>query len=234
MVLYWVALPTQFYFFFLSIFKTDNNLKNITANYHLHSISIFLHYQIRFLYAHARVLAFEYKITFSVLYVRMLTFFKNLYIIKFLEDRPVSVCKVKCLILQRNTRNLDWLSASVHRTFQRDRHDGAKRSTPLQLSLVGFTLQKQDGQIEEKSIGTGINLFIAVVWYSVIQQFVEMCTILKEIPLKWRFRHFYKTTPVSDMRHFHANGSTLITDLQRLSLQMTRLFLCHIWSEFLK
>ena len=41
----------------------------------------------------------------------------------------------------------------------------------------------------EKSIRTVINLFIALVCCSVMQQFVEMCTILKEIPLKWWFRH---------------------------------------------
>ena len=46
-ILYWVPLPTQLYFF-LSIFKTDNNLKNIMANYHLHGMFIFMHYQIRF------------------------------------------------------------------------------------------------------------------------------------------------------------------------------------------
>ena len=90
--------------FSLSIFKTDNNLKNVMASYHLHSISIFLHYQIRFSAAHARVLAFEYKSAFSVLHVHMLIFFKNLYTIKLLEDLPVSVCvcTVKCLNLQRN------------------------------------------------------------------------------------------------------------------------------------
>ena len=35
------------------------------------------------------------------------TFFKNLFTIKLLDDRPVSVCKVKCLNLQRNASNLD-------------------------------------------------------------------------------------------------------------------------------
>ena len=34
-------------------------------------------------------------------------FFKHLYTVKLLKDRPVSVCKVKCLNLQRNARNLD-------------------------------------------------------------------------------------------------------------------------------
>ena len=73
------------FFFLFSVFKTDNNLKNIMANYHLHSTSIFLHYQIRFLCAHARVLAYEYKSAFSVLYVHMLLFFfQNLYIVKLL------------------------------------------------------------------------------------------------------------------------------------------------------
>ena len=56
-------MPTQFYFF-LSVFKANNNLKNIMANYHLHSMSVFLHYQIRFSCAHARVLVFEYKRAF--------------------------------------------------------------------------------------------------------------------------------------------------------------------------
>ena len=64
--------------FFLSIFKTDNNLKNSMANYHLQSMSIFLHYQIRFSCAHARVLAFEYKSAFSVLHVHMLIFLQKL------------------------------------------------------------------------------------------------------------------------------------------------------------
>ena len=50
-----------------------------------------------------------------------------------------------------------------------------------------------------KSIRTLINLFIAVVCRSMIQQFVEMGTVIKEIPLKWRFRHFFKITPESDM-----------------------------------
>ena len=104
-------------------------------------------------------------------------FFKNLYTIKLLEDRPVSVCTVKYLNLQRNARNLDWLSVPVHRTFLRDQQHCTKRSTPLQLSPVCF------------------NLFTAVVCCSMIQQFAEMCTILKEIPLKWRFRQFFKTTP---------------------------------------
>ena len=144
-----MPLPTQLYFF-LSIFKTDNNLKNIIENYHLHTMSIFLHYQIQFSCAHVWVLAFEYKNAFSMLHVHMLIFvFKNLYTIKLLEDQPVSVCKVKCLNLQRNTSNLDWLSVPVHRTFLRDWHHCTKRSTPLQLSPMCFTLQKQDGQIEE-------------------------------------------------------------------------------------
>ena len=63
--------------FFLSIFKTDNNLKNIMTNYHLHTMSIFLHYQIRFSCAHARIRAFEYESAFSVLHVHMLIFFKK-------------------------------------------------------------------------------------------------------------------------------------------------------------
>ena len=72
-------------FFLLSVFKTDNNLKNIMANYHLHSMSNFLHYQIRLSCAQARVVAHEYKSAFSVLHVHMLTFFfKNLYTIKLL------------------------------------------------------------------------------------------------------------------------------------------------------
>ena len=127
-----------------SIFKTDTNLKNIMANYHLHSMSIILHYQIRFSCAHARVLAFKYKSAFSVLHVHMLIFFfKNLYTIKLLEDRPVSLCKVKCLNLQRNARNSDRLSVLVHRTFLRDRHYCTKRSTPMQLcwTLI-FTLSR--------------------------------------------------------------------------------------------
>ena len=67
------------YFLFLSIFKTDNNLKNIImAYYHLHSMSIFLHYQIRVSWAHARVLAFEYKSAFSVPHVHMLIVFQKL------------------------------------------------------------------------------------------------------------------------------------------------------------
>ena len=68
------------------------------ANYHLHGMPIFLHYQIRFSYAHAQVLAFEYKSAFSVLHVHMLIFFKNVYKSKLLEDQPVSVCKVNCQI----------------------------------------------------------------------------------------------------------------------------------------
>ena len=76
------------------------------VNYHLHSMSIFLHYQIWFSCAHARVLTIEYKSAFSVLHVHMLIFYQKL-VHKLLEDQPVSVCKVKCLDLQRNARNLD-------------------------------------------------------------------------------------------------------------------------------
>ena len=74
--IYRVPLPTQLYFF-LSIFKTDNNLKTIMANYHLHSMSIFLHYQIRFSCAHALILAFVYTSVFSVLHVHMPIFQLN-------------------------------------------------------------------------------------------------------------------------------------------------------------
>ena len=77
-------------------------------------------------------------------------FFQNLYVVKLLEDRPISVCKVKCLNLRRNARTLDWCSVPVHRTFLRDRHHCTKRSTPLQLFPVCFTLQKRDGQIKKK------------------------------------------------------------------------------------
>ena len=72
--------------------------------------------------------------------------FKTLYTIKLLEDRPVSVCKVKCLNLQRNARLTFGTRSS---DVLRDRHHCTKRSTPLQLSPICFTLQKQDGQIEE-------------------------------------------------------------------------------------
>ena len=77
------------------------------ANYHLHSMSIFLHYQIRFSCAHARVLAFEYKeCLVRAARAHADIFFQKL-VHKLLEDRPVSVCKVKCLNLQGNARNLD-------------------------------------------------------------------------------------------------------------------------------
>ena len=56
------------------VFKVS---KYIMANYHLHSMSIFLHYQLRFSCAHARVLAFEYKSAFSVLHVHMLILFSK-------------------------------------------------------------------------------------------------------------------------------------------------------------
>ena len=78
------------------------------ANYHLHSMPIFLHYHILFSYEHARVLDFEYKSAFfRAARAHADIFFKNLNTIKVLEDRPVSVCKVNCLNLQRNARNLD-------------------------------------------------------------------------------------------------------------------------------
>ena len=74
------------------------------TDYHIPTMSVFLHYQIRFSCAHARVLAFEYKSAFSVLHVHVLIFFfKNVYTVKLLENRPVSVC----LNLQRNASNLD-------------------------------------------------------------------------------------------------------------------------------
>ena len=38
------------------------------THYHLHTMSIFLHYQIRFSCAHARVLAFEYNTSIKVLF----------------------------------------------------------------------------------------------------------------------------------------------------------------------
>ena len=62
-------------------------------------MSIFPYYQIRFSCAHAGILAFEYKSAYANI------FFKNVYTIKLLEDRPVSACKVKCLNLQRNASN---------------------------------------------------------------------------------------------------------------------------------
>ena len=144
------------------------------ANYHLHSMFIFLHYQIRFSYTHARILVFEYKSVFFFFCFRAARahadmFFKNYYTIKLLEDRPVSVCTVKCLNLQRNARNLDWLTVPVHRTLLRDWHHCAKRSTPLQLSPICFTLQKQVAKIEEEVWWIVNNLFIAVVCCSMIQ-----------------------------------------------------------------
>ena len=145
------------------------------ASYHLHNTSIFLHYQIRFSCAHARVLVFEVKIAFfRAARAHAVICFKTLYTVKLLEARPVIVCKVKCLNLQWNARNVDWLSVLVHRTFLRDRHHCTKRSTPLQLSPVFFTLQTQDDQIKKKSVGTVINLFVAVVCCSVTQQFVDV------------------------------------------------------------
>ena len=50
--------------FFLSVFKYAINLKNIIANYHLLSMSIFLHYHIRFAYTYAWVLSFENESAF--------------------------------------------------------------------------------------------------------------------------------------------------------------------------
>ena len=127
--------------FFLSISKTDNYLKTILANYHLHSMSIFLHYKIRLRgYSHLST-----KVLFPCCTCTCWDSLKTLY--------TLSVCKVKCLNLQRNAKNLDWFSVPVHRTLLRDRHHCTKRSTPLQLSQVCFTLQKQDGQIEEKVQG---------------------------------------------------------------------------------
>ena len=78
-------------------------------------------------------------------------FFKNIFTINFLEDRSVSVCKVKCLKFQRNARNLDWLSVPVHRTFLRNRHHCTKRSTPLWTAVARVLyFVKTDGRIEEK------------------------------------------------------------------------------------
>ena len=119
-------------------------------------------------------------------------FFKNLFTIDFLEDRSVSVCKVKCLKFQRNARNLDWLSVPVHRTFLRNRHHCTKRSTPLWTAVARVLyFVKARWSDWRKSIGTVINLFTTVVFCWMIQQFVEMCTILTEIPLKWRFRQSF-------------------------------------------
>ena len=72
-------------------------------NYHLPSMPIFLHYQIRFATAHAWVLAFEYRSAFFVLHLHMLIIFITLYTVKVLEDRSVRVRKVKCQKSQRNT-----------------------------------------------------------------------------------------------------------------------------------
>ena len=60
-----------------ALIKTDNNLKNIMADYHLHRMSLFLHYQIRFSCAHVQVLAFDYKSAFSVLHMHMPIFFSK-------------------------------------------------------------------------------------------------------------------------------------------------------------
>ena len=83
----------------------------------------------------------------------MLIIFQNFYTVRNLEDRPVSVCKVKCLKPQRNARNVDLLSILGHRTSLRDLHHCTKRSTPLQLLPICFSLQKHDGQIDEKVSG---------------------------------------------------------------------------------
>ena len=126
-------------------------------------------------------------------------------------------------------------------TFGTRSSDVPKKSTPLYqvvdaIAAVAHMLYFAKARWPDwrKIIRTVINLFIVVVCCSVIQQFVEMCTILKEIPLKWQFWHFFKATPVSDLRHFLANRSTLMTDLQRLSLQIAWLRLCQIWNEFLR
>ena len=58
---YRVPLPTQLYFF-LSVFKTNNNLKDSVANYHLHTFGLSIFHPVSC--AHARGLAFEYKSAF--------------------------------------------------------------------------------------------------------------------------------------------------------------------------
>ena len=151
------------------------------AIYHLHSISIFLHYQIRFSCAHARVLAFEYKSVFfpcctcTCWYV-----FKNVYTDNFLEDRPISemskFAKKRQVPVHRTSslyQEVDTIAAVAH-------------------MLYFAKLKWPDWR---KSVGTLINLFIAGVCCSLIQQFVEMYTILKQISLKWRFQHFLKLPP---------------------------------------
>ena len=157
--------------------------------------------------------------------------FKNLYTFKLLDHQPVSVCKGQCLNLQRNARNLDWLSEPVHRTFLKGSTLLYQLVDAIAAVVRMLYFAKARWPDWRKSIRTVINLFIAVVCSTAI------C---------WNVYHFetnssemtistiFKTIPVSDMRHCHGNGSILMTDLQRLSLQMAWLLLCQIWSEFLK
>ena len=85
-------------------------------------------------------------------------FFKNLYTFKLLEDRPVRVCKMKYLNLQRNARNLEI-------TFGTRSSDVSKGSTPLYQeidAIVAVThmlyFAKATWPDGRKSIGTVINL----------------------------------------------------------------------------
>ena len=112
--------------FCLSIFKTDNNLKSTMANNHLHSMSIFLHYQIRVSCAHARVLEFEYKSDFSVLHLHMLILFQKL-VHSYTPGRSASKCMYNEMSKSAKKRqdSRSRLTVGTHPS------DVSKGSTPL-------------------------------------------------------------------------------------------------------
>ena len=161
-------------------FQADNNLKNIMANYvYLSALSNQFHVRMR-KYSHSST-----KVLFLCSRAHTDIFSRN-YTQLNLEYQPVSEMSK----FAKKARNLDGLSVPIRRMFLRDRHHCTKWSIPLQLSPVCFTLQKQDGQIEEQVAQEGNNRSpeeqlaqgINIIWNSK-RPLVELLKLL-ELELK--------------------------------------------------
>ena len=88
--IYWVPLPTQLYFF-LSSFKSANNLKTFESDYYLNDLTIFLYYQIQSFSVHVWIHPSGYINAFSVFHMHGFVIFLNHEHIQNLERSP-GVC----------------------------------------------------------------------------------------------------------------------------------------------
>ena len=67
---------------------------------------------------HRQIMALRFKNAFSPFHLhKIVIFFKTMHTFKFLNDRPVSICQVKCLDLLCTTRTCHWLSVTVNLSF---------------------------------------------------------------------------------------------------------------------